>query len=89
MTTITLSEIQKLSDKETLELLEKYPFPYQWLHKDALRNAQTTLSLMQGRNYIATGNRGELFKIVRGTILAKQPASGQDNAFRTKPISKF
>lgn len=56
-TKITLAEIRKLSDDDILELLRKYPFEKQWEDSKALACATYCLALIQGKKYLATGNK--------------------------------
>lgn len=55
-TAITISELQLMSDDSLKAFCRKYSLPSQWKDQSSLAYAQYRLSLIQGFNYLKTGD---------------------------------
>ncbi len=55
-TTVTQDSLQAMNDKEFMDHLRAFPWPYQWQDHGAFHYAQLRLSHMQGNIYLKTGN---------------------------------
>lgn len=55
-TTITLAELQAMSDAEFDALYKQYRYLSQWVNKDTHQHVMYRIALMQGWKYRTTGN---------------------------------
>lgn len=59
---LTIKELQQLSDDEILLLLAKYPYERQWKNKDAYNWIQYWIAHRQGKVYSQTGKAKKAFR---------------------------
>lgn len=56
-TNITTNELKTMTDSEIILQAKKYPYPSNWINKDAFKWLEIHLSFLQGRCYTIYGNK--------------------------------
>ena len=61
-TSITISEFQAMTDTQLIAYLQDWPYKSDYENKDAYEHAEYRIALIQGRNYMKSGNPGAFLR---------------------------